>query len=38
MAGLSEAGDRGAERKYGPEHDRRVLTMLDQAPPEGYPN
>src|ERR1700712_5244715 len=30
MAGLSEAGARGAERKYGPEHDRRILAMLDQ--------
>jgi transposase len=29
MAGLSEAGHRGAERKYGPEHDRRILALLD---------
>ena len=28
MAGLREAGDRGAERKYGPEHDRRILSFL----------
>jgi transposase len=38
MAGLSEAGDRGAERKYGPEHDRRILAALDKAPPAGYSN
>jgi hypothetical protein len=38
MAGLSEAGDRGAARKYGPEHDRRILVTLDQAPPPGYSN
>src|SRR3954468_4426416 len=31
MAGLSEVGDRGAERKYGPEHDQRILSMLDRA-------
>src|SRR6202140_3380400 len=30
MAGLSETGDRGAEPKYGPEHDKRILVMLDQ--------
>src|ERR1700689_109710 len=38
MAGLSETGDRGAEPRYGPEHGRRILAMLDQAPPEGYSN
>ena len=38
MAGLSETGDRGAEPKYGPEHGRRILAMLDQAPPAGYSN
>jgi transposase len=38
MAGLSEIGDRGAEPKYGPEHGRRILAMLDQAPPAGYSN
>jgi transposase len=38
MAGLSEVGDRGAERKYGPEHDRRILSALDKAPPPGYSN
>ena len=36
MAGLSETGDRGAEPKYGPEHDKRILAMLDQPPPAGY--
>jgi transposase len=38
MAGLSETGDRGAEPRYGPEHGRRILAMLDQAPPAGYSN
>jgi len=38
MAGLSETGKRGAVPKYGPEHDRRILAILDQPPPEGYAN
>src|SRR4051795_10258588 len=38
MAGLKETGRRGAERKYGPEHDRRILALLDRPPPEGYAN
>ena len=38
MAGLSETGDRGAEPRYGPEHGRRILAMLDRAPPAGYSN
>jgi transposase len=38
MAGLSETGDRGAEPRYGPEHGRRILSMLDEAPPAGYSN
>jgi len=38
MAGLSETGNRGAAAKYGPEHDRRILAMLDQSPPAGYAN
>jgi transposase len=38
MAGLSETGDRGAEPRYGPEHARRILAMLDQSPPAGYSN
>ena len=32
MAGLSEVGDRGAERKYGPEHDRRILEGRQGSP------
>jgi transposase len=36
--GLSEVGERGAEPKYGPEHQRRILAMLDQPPPSGYAN
>ena len=38
LAGLSETGDRGAEPRYGPEHDRRILALLDQPPPAGYAN
>jgi transposase len=38
MDGLSETGDRGAEPKYGPEHGRRILALLDQPPPAGYSN
>ena len=38
MAGLSETGDRGAEPRYGPEHGRRILAMLDQPLPAGYSN
>jgi transposase len=36
FAGLSEIGDRGAEPKYGVEHRKRILAMLDQPPPAGY--
>src|ERR1700753_3016052 len=32
LAGLSETGDRGAEPRYGTEHDRRILALLDQPP------
>lgn len=38
MAGLNETGNRGAGRKYGPAHDRRILALLDRSPPEGYAN
>ena len=38
FAGLAETGDRGAEQRYGPEHGRRILAMLDQPPPAGYSN
>jgi hypothetical protein len=38
MAGLSETGNRGAEPKYGPEHVKRILALLDQPPPAGYSN
>jgi transposase len=38
MAGLSETGDRGADAKYGEEHGKRVLAMLDRPPPDGYAN
>jgi transposase len=38
LAGLSETGDRGPEPKYGREHDKRILGMLDRPPPAGYAN
>jgi len=38
MAGLMDAGKRGAEPKYGPEHNGRILALLDQKPPAGYAN
>ena len=38
LAGLSETGDRGAEPRYGPAHDCRILGLLDQPPPAGYAN
>jgi transposase len=38
LAGLSETGDRGAEPRYGPEHDRRILSLLDHPPPAGHAN
>jgi transposase len=37
-AGLDETGDRGAVPKYGPVHQKRILSLLDQAPPPGYSN
>jgi transposase len=38
LAGFSEVGNRGAEAKYNNETDRRVLALLDAAPPKGYAN
>ena len=38
LAGFSEVGARGAEAKYGEETGRRILAILDTAPPEGYAN
>jgi transposase len=38
MAGLRDAGERGARPKYGPGHNARVLALLDQKPPAGYSN
>jgi len=38
LAGFSEVGDRGAAAKYGKETDRRILALLDAAPPKGYAN
>jgi transposase len=36
LAGLDETGERGAESKYTAETDRRILAVLDNAPPEGF--
>lgn len=36
LAGFSETGNRGAKAKYGIETDRRILALLDTAPPSGY--
>ena len=36
LAGFSETGNRGAKAKYGTETDRRILALLDTAPPNGY--
>src|SRR5262245_31730457 len=30
LAGLSETGNRGAEPKYGPATDQRILALLDE--------
>ena len=38
MAGLKDAGERGAEPKYGSEHNARILALLDRKPPAGYSN
>jgi transposase-like protein len=38
LPGFSEVGDRGAEARYDKETDRRILALLDTAPPEGYAN
>jgi transposase len=35
-AGLDETGERGAERKYTAETDKRVLAVLDRPPPAGF--
>jgi transposase len=35
-AGLDETGERGAEPKYTPQTDNRILALLDQPPPKGY--
>ena len=38
MAGLADAGERGAEARYGSAHNARILALLDQKPPPGYSN
>ena len=36
LAGLSDAARSGKPQKYSDETEKRVLAMLDQAPPKGY--
>jgi transposase len=38
LAGLSETGNRGPQRKYRQEHNQRILALLDRALPDGYAN
>ena len=38
MVGLDDAGERGAEPKYGAEHNARILALLDRKPPAGHSN
>ena len=38
LAGFSETGNRGARAKYGIDAGRRILALLDQAPPQDYAN
>ncbi len=38
LAGFSEVGKRGAESEYGVETDRRIRSLRDANPPEGYAN
>jgi len=38
LAGFSETGNRGAQARYGEGTDRRILSLLDGPPPEGYAN
>jgi transposase len=38
LAGFSETGNRGAKAKYGIDAGRRILALLDTAPPEGCAN
>jgi len=36
FAGLDETGERGPQPKYTPDTDRRILAVLDGAPPSGF--
>jgi len=38
LAGLDEAGNRGAEAKYGVAEQRRILALPGQPPPAGHAN
>ena len=38
LAGLSETGKRGPEPKYGEDHNKRIVAMLDRPPPDGDAN
>jgi DNA-binding CsgD family transcriptional regulator len=37
IGGLDETGDRGAKPRYTAETDKRILALLDQPKPKGYP-
>ncbi len=36
LSGLDETGQRGPQPKYTPDTDRRILAVLDGAPPSGF--
>ena len=36
LSGLDETGERGPQPKYPPETDRRILAVLEGAPPLGF--
>jgi transposase len=38
LGGLSEVGERGPKPKYGMDHQKRILALLDRPPPAGYAN
>jgi transposase len=38
VKGLREAGGGGGEPKYGAAHDKRILALLERAPPAGHGN
>ena len=36
LPGLMDAARGGKPKRYGPDHERRILATLDQPPPAGY--